>query len=1282
MKPTKSRKAFTLVEVLVVIVIIGILFVVVVANVDFSTDAAREAGAQNTLHAYELACKSVGLEYSGFTNDLDSLVKYLNKKLDDGMQLKHASGKIVTDCEDPWGTKFDIKFTEPVGAVGELRFTSAGPDTEFDTEDDMILVARYDIDKAAVVVDTPTNEDGHVHTYDKQVISATYLASEANCKSPAKYYYSCECGAAANVAFDHGAINAGQHGESRTTYEYKSQMEHAIVTKCMDCSAVLTSVNEQHTLTADGNQCTHCWADGGLHTHTFDQQIATNAFKINDATCVLPATYYYSCACGEKGTEKFTKGTALGHTEVDGGTQNIHTKCSVCRETLSSVHSYTETVIVPTTCTSNGTKKLTCSCGYSYNESIETPGHQRSGNVSCTSSALCSVCGVVLEAAPGHQPVNGGTQAVHKKCSVCGTLLESTHSYSSSVQTAATCTTKGTTKYTCTCGYSYTSQNIAINASNHTGSSINAGTQSVHTKYSCCGATISTTHSYSYTVQTAAGCTTSGTGKYTCSCGYSYTSPISATGHTPGTAATCVANQTCTVCNTVLTTALGHNSVNGGTSSVHKKCSRCSTTLQGSGYHSYTETVQTAATCTATGTKKLTCSCGYYYTETIAMKDHTFAAGASCTTDQRCTVCNTLVAAAPGHRETNGGTSSIHKKCSVCGVTTQGSSYHSYTSTVTIAATCTTKGTTKYTCECGYSYTSQNIAINATNHTGSSINAGTSTAHTKYSCCGATIQGSSYHSYTSSVQTAATCTTKGTTKYTCTCGYSYTSQNIAINPDNHAGSSTYGGTAAVHTKYSCCGVTISSSHSTTSSVQTAATCTTKGTTKYSCACGYSYTNQDIPMNASNHSGSETFGGASNVHTKWSCCNEVISNSHEYTVTYSYPTSEHNTCTGLATCDCGYFIRETATGRKTIYKEPTCTQKRQYDYRGYNWSNSIFTLNICSGWHYEGSKNPNNHSGSSTNGGTAAAHTKWSCCNVVISSTHSMGAVQYTWSDDCGSCVATQACACGYKIEEEAYDIFEDYYSATCIEAATACHTASFDSFDSITCDWHTYGEPTGHFATYIDYYYFEDDFDEPLCGWAIAEGYCDYCGDWFEERSTQISMRYHVDATCSRQEYWDCTATFTQFATEDEPCCSSWHYGDYGSHTGSEVNGGTAEAHTKWSCCNQVISTEHTMESHARWDYDENADFADCCVYVLYESCLCGYSRDIEVMPFSHIGWAGGVAATCKTPQYAVHAVYRSYINADGHSVTEYVNCDYYHLVYGSHTWAGTYCTTCGAAQI
>ena len=101
--------------------------------------------------------------------------------------------------------------------------------------------------------------------------------------------------------------------------------------------------------------------------------------------------------------------------------------------TLTNKHSYTKTVVSPT-CTTSGYDKYTCSCGDYYTNN--------------TTAAL------------GHIEVNGGTATVHTKCSRCGVTLSSTHSYTSSVQTAATCTEKGTTKYDCKCGYSYTSQNI------------------------------------------------------------------------------------------------------------------------------------------------------------------------------------------------------------------------------------------------------------------------------------------------------------------------------------------------------------------------------------------------------------------------------------------------------------------------------------------------------------------------------------------------------------------------------------------------------------------------------------------------------------------------------------------------------------------------------------------------------------------------------------------------------------------------------------------------------
>ncbi len=41
------------------------------------------------------------------------------------------------------------------------------------------------------------------------------------------------------------------------------------------------------------------------HTHVFDKQKATSEFLLTDATCKTSATYYYSCSCGEKGTETF-----------------------------------------------------------------------------------------------------------------------------------------------------------------------------------------------------------------------------------------------------------------------------------------------------------------------------------------------------------------------------------------------------------------------------------------------------------------------------------------------------------------------------------------------------------------------------------------------------------------------------------------------------------------------------------------------------------------------------------------------------------------------------------------------------------------------------------------------------------------------------------------------------------------------------------------------------------------------------------------------------------------
>ena len=61
-----KRKAFTLIELLIVIAIIGILFVVLVSKVDFATDKAKATGVQTDFRSFQMAFEQVAREQAGF----------------------------------------------------------------------------------------------------------------------------------------------------------------------------------------------------------------------------------------------------------------------------------------------------------------------------------------------------------------------------------------------------------------------------------------------------------------------------------------------------------------------------------------------------------------------------------------------------------------------------------------------------------------------------------------------------------------------------------------------------------------------------------------------------------------------------------------------------------------------------------------------------------------------------------------------------------------------------------------------------------------------------------------------------------------------------------------------------------------------------------------------------------------------------------------------------------------------------------------------------------------
>ena len=104
-----NKRAFTLIELLIVIAIIGILFIVLVSKVDFATDKAKATGVQTDFRSFQMAFDTVAREQAGFSGMVDdnyeNLEAAINKNLDNALKIDiDAMGKIsmVNGTTDPW----------------------------------------------------------------------------------------------------------------------------------------------------------------------------------------------------------------------------------------------------------------------------------------------------------------------------------------------------------------------------------------------------------------------------------------------------------------------------------------------------------------------------------------------------------------------------------------------------------------------------------------------------------------------------------------------------------------------------------------------------------------------------------------------------------------------------------------------------------------------------------------------------------------------------------------------------------------------------------------------------------------------------------------------------------------------------------------------------------------------------------------------------------------------------------------------------------------------------
>ena len=222
------------------------------------------------------------------------------------------------------------------------------------------------------------------------------------------------------------------------------------------------------------------------HTHLFDKKNVADKYRKSAADCTHPAVYYFSCACGEVGTQTFEDGTALGHnfgagnvtTQPTCTSQGIMTyTCTRCgmtkteaiparghtyvangkvirfvaaKPTLFLTHKYSELLKKAATFTTPAEYQLVCSCGeigsqtYTKGEALGHKPEKIEGKAAtCTEKGLtdgekCSVCGTILVEqkeipALGHNPEKIEGKAATctekgltdgEKCSRCGVVLK------------------------------------------------------------------------------------------------------------------------------------------------------------------------------------------------------------------------------------------------------------------------------------------------------------------------------------------------------------------------------------------------------------------------------------------------------------------------------------------------------------------------------------------------------------------------------------------------------------------------------------------------------------------------------------------------------------------------------------------------------------------------------------------------------------------------------------------------------------------------------------------
>jgi len=124
-RPIVSERGFTLIEIMVVVVILGILAALVVPNILGNVDTARATAAKQDIRAIESALDMFRLDNFAYPTTQQGLEALVTQPADPSIRNWRQGGYLKKLPKDPWGNPY--QYLNP-GTHGEIDIFSLGAD--------------------------------------------------------------------------------------------------------------------------------------------------------------------------------------------------------------------------------------------------------------------------------------------------------------------------------------------------------------------------------------------------------------------------------------------------------------------------------------------------------------------------------------------------------------------------------------------------------------------------------------------------------------------------------------------------------------------------------------------------------------------------------------------------------------------------------------------------------------------------------------------------------------------------------------------------------------------------------------------------------------------------------------------------------------------------------------------------------------------------------------------------------------------------------------------------